>query len=76
MQFQDTTAEGHFLSAQQGACAESNCTVRDADVLKEGRSTPLALKWANVNNNTIKYLSSPVVTKKNKSGSRFKGNWV
>jgi len=74
MQIQDTTAEGRFLSAQKGAWAESNCTVRDADVLKEGRSTPLALKRANVNNNTIKYLSSPVVTKKNKSSSRFKGN--
>ena len=76
MQIQDATTEGHFLSAQKGAWAESNCTARDADILKEGRSTPLALKpeRANVNNNTIKYLSSPVVTKKNKSGSRFKGN--
>jgi len=68
MQILGTTAEGYFLSAQ-GASAVSNCTVRDANVSKEGRSAPLAqaLKRANVNNNTVNTYSAP--------SSRKKINW-
>jgi len=71
MQIQDTTAEGHFLSANQGACAESNCTARDADVSKElegRRSRQLALKRANVNNNIIDRYPAPPSRKEKKIG--------